>query len=149
MLPDLSYVTAAEIGRPFRTRWAEVPDRPARTTSMRKQFADGEVTRSKKLEGAWGDEEGLYFVASFAFATGDLPANATKHDGQLWYLRYSDSTLTLFGYCPYNDVLHLETPDWDTARAEPGPRLRRPGRVPRLAVREPDPHRGRQRPTTC
>jgi secreted PhoX family phosphatase len=115
VLPDLAYVTAAQIGRPFATKWVTVPDRHATTTSLRKQFAAGQVTRSKKLEGAWGDLSGMYFVASFAFAAADLPANATKHDGQLWYYDYADETLTLKAYFPYNEVLHAETPGWETA----------------------------------
>ena len=113
VLPDLAYVTAAQIGRPFRTTWVNVPDRTASSTSLRKQFAPGAVTHSKKLEGAWGNDEGLYFVASFAFGTADLPANATKHDGQLWYYDYSEQTLTLVAYFPYNEVLHQETPGWE------------------------------------
>ena len=113
VLPDLAYVTSAQLGRPFETRWKNVPDRQAATTSIRKQFADGEVTRSKKLEGAWGDEDGAYFVASFAFGASDLPADATKHDGQLWYYRYADQTLTLKAYFPYNEKLHAETPGWE------------------------------------
>jgi secreted PhoX family phosphatase len=115
VLPDLAYVTSAQIGHPFKTRWKNVPDRQAATTSIRKQFADGEVTRSKKLEGAWGDEDGAYFVASFAFGASDLPADATKHDGQLWYYRYADQTLTLKAYFPYNEKLHAETPGWEQA----------------------------------
>ena len=115
VLPDLAYVTAAQIGRPFATKWVNVPDRHASTTSLRKQFSPGVVTHSKKLEGAWGDDKGMYFVASFAFGAADLPANATKHDGQLWHYDYSDQTLTLVAYFPYNDVLHQETPGWETA----------------------------------
>ena len=115
VLPDLAYVTAAQIGRPFTTKWVNVPDRHASTTSLRKQFDHGVVTRSKKLDGAWGDDKGLYFVASFAFGAADLPANATKHDGQLWHYDYSDQSLTLVAYFPYNDVLHHETPGWETA----------------------------------
>ncbi|QWZ10218.1 DUF839 domain-containing protein [Nocardioides panacis] len=113
VLPDLAYVTSAQIGHPFRTTWKKVPDRQATTTSIRKQFADGEVTRSKKLEGAWGDRHGAYFVASFAFGASDLPADATRHDGQLWYYRYEDRTLTLKAYFPYNERLHAETPGWE------------------------------------
>ena len=120
VLPDLAYVTAAQIGRPFKTTWAKVPDRQAATTSVRNQFADGQVTRSKKLEGAWGDKRGTYFVASFAFEAADLPANATKHDGQLWYYDYASETLTLAAYFPYNDLLHQETPNWE---ANLGPSL--------------------------
>lgn len=114
VLPDLAYVTSAQIGRPFRTSWKTVPDRHARDTSIRKQFADGEVTRSKKLEGAWGDRRGMYFVASFAFGPDDLPADATKHDGQIWYYDYRTETLTLMAYFPYNELLHSETLDPET-----------------------------------
>jgi len=113
VLPDLAYVTSAQLGRPFATRWRAVPDRHASTTSLRKQFAAGEVTRSKKLEGAWGDARGMYFVASFAFGAGDLPADATKHDGQLWYYDYAGQTLTLMAYYPYNEKLHVESPNWE------------------------------------
>ena len=120
VLPDLAYVTAAQIGRPFATRWVTVPDRQATTTSVRKQFTDGQITRSKKLEGAWGDNRGLYFAASFAFGPTDLPANATKHDGQIWYYDYKSETLTLMAYFPYNEVLHRETPNWE---ADLGPSL--------------------------
>jgi secreted PhoX family phosphatase len=117
VLPDLAYVTSAQIGRPFRTRWVEVPDRLASgNVSVRNQFpAAGVVTRSKKLEGAWGTRRGLYFDASFAFAAADLPANATKHDGQVWYYNYADETLTLKAYFPYNPILHSNTPNWETA----------------------------------
>ncbi len=114
VLPDLAYATSAQIGRPFRTRWVEVPDRHATDTSLRKQFSDGQVTHSKKLEGAWGDEQGMYFVASFAFAAGDLPADATPHDGQLWHYSYRDQVLTLVAYFPYNAMLHSETIDPET-----------------------------------
>jgi uncharacterized protein len=72
ILPDLAYVTSAQIGRPFRTRWTEVPERQASSTSVRKQFSGSDVTRSKKLEGAWGTRQGLYFAAGFAFAASDL-----------------------------------------------------------------------------
>jgi uncharacterized protein len=114
VLPDLAYVTAAQIGRPFATKWISVPDRQASGTSMRKQFTEGQITRSKKLEGAWGDSKGLYFAASYAFGPTDLPANATKHDGQMWHYDYSDETLTLVAYFPYNEVLRKDTPDWET-----------------------------------
>ncbi len=113
VLPDLAYVTAAQIGRPFATRWRKVQDRQAPATSVRNQFAAGEVTHSKKLEGAWGDRRGMYFAASFAFGPTDLPANATKHDGQLWYYDYRARTLTLVAYFPYNGVLHNEAPGWE------------------------------------
>ena len=113
VLPDLSYVTSGEINRPFDVTWKRVPDRHATQTSLRNQFADAEVTRSKKLEGAWGDDEGMYFVSSFAFAA-DVPADATPHDGQLWYYEYARQTLMLKAYYAYDPKLHEETPDWET-----------------------------------
>ncbi len=112
VLPDLSYITSAQIGRPFATRWETVPDRHASSVSTRKQFDDGAVTHAKKLEGAWGDDEGMYFVSSFAFAA-DVPSDATPHDGQLWFYRYADRTLTLVAYFPYAEKLHQETPGWE------------------------------------
>ncbi|MEP6798522.1 MAG: alkaline phosphatase PhoX, partial [Lapillicoccus sp.] len=114
VLPDLAYVTGAQIGRPFRTTWVTVPDRQARDTSLRSQFAAGTVTHSKKLEGAWGDRNGMYFVSSFAYSVGDLPADATPHDGQLWYYHYASETLALQAYFPYNPLLHSETTDPET-----------------------------------
>jgi secreted PhoX family phosphatase len=107
ILTDLAYLTSAQIGRPFTTSWVPVPDRQASTTPVRLQFAAaGEVTRSRKLEGAWGTQWGAYFVASFANAKADLPVDATMHDGQLWYYSYRDETLTLVGYCPFNALVH-------------------------------------------
>jgi secreted PhoX family phosphatase len=53
-------------------------------------------------------------VASFAFEAGDLPADATPHDGQLWHYRYADGTLTLVAYFPYNALLHDPSVDPDT-----------------------------------
>jgi secreted PhoX family phosphatase len=102
ILPDLAYLTSAQIGRPFATSWVPVPDRQATTAPVRTQFTDGQVTHSRKLEGAWGDQHGAYFVASFATASpAELPANATRHQGQLWYYSYREETVTLVGYCPY------------------------------------------------
>ena len=55
----------------------------------------------------------MYFAAGFAFAASDLPANATKHDGQIWYYDYADETLTLKAYFPYNELLHTEGSNWE------------------------------------
>jgi hypothetical protein len=63
---DLAYVTAAQISRRWRVHWRDVPDRLATETSTRRQFADGAATRSKRLEGAWGNRHGVFFAASYA-----------------------------------------------------------------------------------
>src|SRR6185295_8531710 len=66
LVPDLSVATKP--GTTYEARWVTVPDRTAATTSTRKQFALGTITRSRKLEGMWWGDDGAYFVASFARA---------------------------------------------------------------------------------
>ena len=100
VLPDVAYLTSAQLGRPFPVRWVEVPERDGQTTSERKQFTD-EITRGKKFEGVFGTAEGVYVVNSFAFNTDDLPADAVKHDGMVWFYSYRDRTITLVTYFPH------------------------------------------------
>jgi secreted PhoX family phosphatase len=89
-VPDLSVAT--EIGTSYRTEWIEVPDRDATDTPVRRQFGDGEVTRSRKLEGMWWADGGAYVVSSYA-RTDD--GSATPHDGQVWLLDPRAQTLAL------------------------------------------------------
>jgi uncharacterized protein len=103
VLPDVAYITSAQLGRPFRVRWVEVPERNGTTTSVRKQFADGQVTRGKKFEGVFGTRTGAYIVNSFAFDDGDLPADAVKHDGLVWFYDYADQTIMLVTYFPHQE----------------------------------------------
>ena len=104
VLPDVAYLTSAQLGRPFPVRWVPVPERDGRTTSVRNQFADGQVTRGKKFEGVWGTDDGVYVVNSFAFNTGDLPADAVKHDGMVWFYSYAEETITLVTYFPHQEA---------------------------------------------
>lgn len=101
---DLSRAT--EVGTTYRVTWTPVPDRDAATTSTRRQFADGEVTRARKLEGAWwgpdgeGDR-GAFIVCSFARAESPV-----QHDGLVWFYNPRRRTLTLklrFGVNPQPD----------------------------------------------
>jgi secreted PhoX family phosphatase len=95
IVPDLSLAT--DVGTVYSVRWTPVPDRLASTTSVRKQFADGQVTRSRNLEGMWWGDGAPHFVASFA-RHGDGSAN--EHDGQVWRLdpkRQQIRLTTLFG----------------------------------------------------
>ncbi|GAA0920246.1 hypothetical protein Vau01_017510 [Virgisporangium aurantiacum] len=108
ILPDVAYLTSAQIGRPFRVTWIEVPERDAVTKTIRTQFADGTVTRGKKFEGVWSTSKGCYIVNSFAFGANDLPADATKHDGMVWFYNYSDETITLVTYFPHNPAAEGE-----------------------------------------
>ncbi len=101
VLPDVAYLTSAQLGRPFPVRWIEVPDRDARTTPVREQFEDSEVTRGRKFEGVWGTDAGVYVVNSYAWEDGDLPADAVPHDGMVWFYDYRAETIQLVTYFPH------------------------------------------------
>ncbi|MER5768398.1 alkaline phosphatase PhoX [Streptomyces sp. NPDC001985] len=85
---DLSRAT--RLGTVYGVDWTDVPDRDARTTPVRLQFADGAVTRGRKLEGAWWGDGGAYIVSSYA--RGDSPG---PHSGQVWFYDPRRRTLTL------------------------------------------------------
>ena len=109
LVPDLSVATV--IGTKYGATWVDVPDRDATTTSTRKQFADAEVTRSRKLEGMWWGDGGAYFVASFARFT---DGSAAQHDGQVWFLDPYRNTIELklrFAYTPDNQDDDPDGPD--------------------------------------
>lgn len=86
---DLSRAT--RIGTVYSVRWVTVPDRDATTTSVRKQFLAGEITRSRKLEGMWWGDGGAYFVSSYARSE----SPGTAHDGQVWFYDPRTGTVTL------------------------------------------------------
>ena len=109
VLPDVAYLTSAQLGRPFRVKWVPVPERDGQTTSVRKQFTN-EVTRGKKFEGVYGTDKGVYVVNSFAFNTADLPADAVKHDGMVWFYSYADGTITLVTYFPHQSTSETGAP---------------------------------------
>ncbi|GGW63234.1 alkaline phosphatase PhoX [Streptomyces xantholiticus] len=81
---------ATKIGTVYGVDWTEIPDRDARTTSVRKQFKDGEVTRGRKLEGMWWGDGGAYIVSSYA-----REESPGQHDGQVWFYDPRRRTLTL------------------------------------------------------
>ena len=88
---DLSVAT--EIGTTYRTDWVPIPDRDAIRPELRKQLADDEVTRGRKLEGRWWGHEGAYVVSSYA--RGSRDGSPGRHDGQVWFLDPRAQTLTL------------------------------------------------------
>ncbi|TWD84717.1 hypothetical protein FB561_5911 [Kribbella amoyensis] len=102
-IPDVAYLTSAQLLRPFRVAWVPVPDRDAVSVSCRKQFTDGRVTRGKKFEGVFGTRDGVYVVNSYAESgTSDLPADAIPHDGMVWFYNYDADTIQLVTYFPEN-----------------------------------------------
>ncbi|MFC7494635.1 MULTISPECIES: alkaline phosphatase PhoX [unclassified Nocardioides] len=101
VLPDVAYLTSAQLGRPFPVRWIDVPDRDAQTTTVREQLDDTQVTRGRKFEGVWGTDAGVYVVNSYAWEDGDLPADAVPHDGMVWFYDYRAETIQLVTYFPH------------------------------------------------
>ncbi|MBL7252940.1 alkaline phosphatase PhoX [Paractinoplanes lichenicola] len=101
VLPDVAYLTSAQLGRPFPVRWIEVPERDARTKPVREQFTNDQVTRGRKFEGVWGTDEGVYVVNSYAWEDGELPADAAPHDGMVWFYNYRNETIQLVTYFPH------------------------------------------------
>ncbi|MGW5792044.1 alkaline phosphatase PhoX [Saccharopolyspora sp. NPDC003752] len=89
-ITDLSEATRT--GTRYEVKWVEVPDRLATAASIRKQFSAGEVTSSRKLEGAYYGDGGHYFVASFARAS---DGSVNEHDGQVWFYDPATETVTL------------------------------------------------------
>ncbi|SMF81665.1 alkaline phosphatase PhoX [Streptomyces sp. Amel2xC10] len=85
---DLS--RAARTGTVYGVDWIDVPDRDARTTPVRAQFAAGEITRARKLEGMWWGDGGAYVVSSYA-----RDESPGRHDGQVWFYDPRRRTLTL------------------------------------------------------
>jgi secreted PhoX family phosphatase len=108
---DLSEAT--EVGTRYRVRWVDVPDRVATTTSTRLQAYAEPITRSRKLEGQWWGNGGVYFVASFARpeAAGDGSLNA--HDGQVWFYAPQDGTITLKTLFAPNPQTPEQPGTWD------------------------------------
>ena len=104
-LDDLSRITSQYVGTELSVSWVTVPDRTAEKTSVRSQFTNDQITRSKKIEGAWGARDGVWFAASFAHQ-GDVPNGSVFHDGQLWFYDYRRETLTLKLYLPYVEAIH-------------------------------------------
>jgi secreted PhoX family phosphatase len=85
---DLSRAT--KIGTVYGVDWMDVPDRDATSVPTRKQFADGRITRARKLEGMWWGDGGAYIVSSFA-----REESPVQHDGMVWFYDPRRRTLTL------------------------------------------------------
>jgi secreted PhoX family phosphatase len=115
LVPDLS---VAQVGYVYDLDWVDVPDRDATTVATRKQFdagatpgPAGPITRSRKLEGAWWDDDGFWFVSSFAR---NSDGSAAQHDGQVWFLDPRTDTITLkiaFAYTPGDQDNDPDGPD--------------------------------------
>ena len=95
---------ATQPGTQYKVTWVDVPDRDGIPVSVRKQFTDDQVTRSRKLEGQWWADNGVYFVASFARLSDGSP---NEHDGQVWFYDPAQETVklvTIFGVNPDPEV---------------------------------------------
>ncbi|GAB3588156.1 PhoX family protein [Amycolatopsis endophytica] len=97
-IDDLSEATTP--GTKYKVRWVDVPDRDAKSVSVRKQFETGQVTHSRKLEGAYWGDGGAYFVASYARID---DGSVNEHDGQVWFYDPRSETVelkTIYGVNP-------------------------------------------------
>ncbi|MEU0841992.1 alkaline phosphatase PhoX [Streptomyces sp. NPDC005962] len=85
---DLSRAT--KTGTVYGVDWEPVLDRDAKSVPVREQFADGQITRARKLEGMWWADGGAYIVSSYA-----REESPVQHDGQVWFYDPKRRTLTL------------------------------------------------------
>jgi len=95
---DLSEAT--EPGTRYDVTWVDVPERDAQSEPVREQLSDARITRSRKLEGQWWGDGGVYFVASFARKD---DGSRNEHDGQVWFYdprRHTITLRTIFGVNP-------------------------------------------------
>jgi secreted PhoX family phosphatase len=114
---------ATEPGTIYTVEWVAVTTRvPVASdvaSQVRRQFnlvpsatdPARDITRSRKLEGAWWADGGVYFVASYA-RTAD--GSAVQHDGQVWFHDPLAGTITLrlrFAYTPANQDRDEDGPD--------------------------------------
>jgi secreted PhoX family phosphatase len=121
LVPDLCVATV--IGTTYDVEWVTVPDRDPDSVYIRRQFngtwagttysdrVGGDVTRSRKLEGAWWGDGGAYVVASFAR---ESDGSAVQHDGQVWFVDPLEDTITLklrFAYTPADQDNDPDGPD--------------------------------------
>ena len=123
----LDLCVATEPGTTYDVEWVTVPDRDPEGTLdspvIRRQFngtwggatytgrPGGNITRSRKLEGAWWGDGGAYVVASFA-RTSD--GSTVQHDGQVWFVDPLEDTIELklrFAYTPADQDTDPDGPD--------------------------------------
>ena len=95
---------------PLKVSWVDVPDRDARTVSVRKQFPRTRITRSRKLEGQWWADGGAFFVSSFART---VDGSVNQHDGQVWFYDPASETVTLKTIFGVNPDPELDTGNFD------------------------------------
>ena len=126
-IADLSEAT--QPGTQYKVSWVDVPDRDGKQLGpVRRQFnhdyttttngtttrftkTDGaDVTRSRKLEGAWWADGGAYFVASFARLS---DGSRNEHDGQVWFYDPAKETVTLTTIFGVNPDPNVDSDDVD------------------------------------
>jgi secreted PhoX family phosphatase len=106
-VPDLAQFS--QVGTRLSVEWVPVPDPLATTTSVRKQFTDAQVTRSRKYEGTWYGDGLVWIVCSY---NDSQSAPSLNHAGQVWSYDPSSQTLRLEVQLAIGDVdLPGESPD--------------------------------------
>jgi uncharacterized protein len=101
---------ATQPGTQYKVTWVDVPDRDAVVTPVRMQFSNDQVTRSRKLEGQWWADGGVYFVASFARLS---DGSVNEHDGQVWFYDPAKETVTLTTIFGVNTSPDVDAENYD------------------------------------
>ncbi|GGU91049.1 hypothetical protein GCM10010211_67130 [Streptomyces albospinus] len=96
---DLSRATRP--GTVYGVDWTEVPDRGARADPVRRQFAEGEVTRAGQPAGLWWADGGAHLVVSYA-----REGSPVRQGGQVWRYDPRRRTLTLHGLLGVDPAPH-------------------------------------------
>jgi uncharacterized protein len=91
-------------GTTYDVTWVPVPNaNPTGTLvatagpsqRLRNQFADADITRSKKFEGLWFGEGKVWIAVSYAKSAADIVGGGSFHEGQVWLYDPVAQTLTL------------------------------------------------------
>jgi uncharacterized protein len=91
-------------GTVYDVTWVPVPNpNPTGTLTaaagpsqrVRNQFADTDITRSKKYEGLWFGEGKVWIAVSYAKSAADIVNGGVAHEGQVWLYDPVAQTLTL------------------------------------------------------
>ncbi len=94
------------VGTTLPVSWTAVPGGNPDVTNLNALFADDQVTRSRKLEGCWWDDDNSLFY----FSSADESAAGFEHQGQIWALDPVAAQITLVAHIPLGDPM-FDRPD--------------------------------------
>lgn len=88
------------VGTTLPVGWVEVPGGNPDVKTLNALFSPiGQVTRSRKLEGCWWDDDNELFY----FSSADESRPGVEHHGQVWAFDPEAQVVTLVAYIPFDD----------------------------------------------